>query len=82
MTCATCIHYRPHRDQLTGRVHPSKPGRCHAPVVFSLAQRDQFPTLWLAMTYADRVAERCQRYEAVPVKEKKVEKRKEEELFT
>jgi hypothetical protein len=26
--CGNCTHYEPHRDSQTGRVHPSKKGRC------------------------------------------------------
>ena len=26
--CGNCTHYHPHRDSQTGRVHPSKQGRC------------------------------------------------------
>lgn len=26
--CGNCTHYEPHRDSQTGRVHPSKQGRC------------------------------------------------------
>lgn len=26
--CGNCNHYEPHRDSQTGRIHPSKQGRC------------------------------------------------------
>ena len=30
--CGNCKHYEPHRDSETGRVHPSKEGRCGWPL--------------------------------------------------
>jgi hypothetical protein len=26
--CGNCIHYEPHRDGITKRIHPSQPGSC------------------------------------------------------
>jgi hypothetical protein len=28
LECGNCSHYEPYRDSQTGRVHPSKQGRC------------------------------------------------------
>ena len=34
-TCSNCLHYAPTRSTETGRILPSKPGRCQYPVLRS-----------------------------------------------
>lgn len=66
--CGACVHYQPHRDIQTGRVHPSKPGRCgwempefEWPIAYICRAwgRDQLPSFNPSYVYRDTNAAAC-----------------------
>ena len=67
--CGDCVHYRPHRDDQTGRVHPSKWGRCGWkppritwPMAFKKSDfgEPQDPFFTSSQVFTDTRAERCE----------------------